>query len=108
MRVIIAWLLFWFLGFFMVLHDALLIASAVETTVFSWLVLASNPGCFIFVLDASVRSIGTASRTWVVPLDVFIWLDCVLKSFPALDRRTLSRTFVLNNKMSVLSHCAIG
>ncbi len=35
--------------------------------------LGIGRGCFLLVLDASLPSIGNASRTWVVPLDAFTW-----------------------------------
>ena len=110
-RVIIEWLLFWLLGFFAVLLDALLReAKARFCGRNDWLLLppagiesrllARNifkdgasfgigRGSFLLVLDASVSSIGTASRAWAVPLDAFTWRDCLLKRFPELDLQTL-------------------
>ena len=55
-------------------------------------------GCFFLALDATVPFIGTASRTWVVPLDSLTWRECLLKRFPELDLQTLSGTFRFNSK----------
>ena len=58
-------------------------------------------GCSFLTLDATVPSIGTASRTWVVPLDALTWRECLLKRFPELDLQTLSGIFWLQQQKTL-------
>jgi len=67
---------------------------------------ASRPagrGAFFLVLDVACPSIGTAARTWVIPLQALSWRECLVRRFPDLDLHSLSGTFTFNGKQ--LSAC---
>ena len=67
---------------------------------------AVGRGAFFLVLDAACPSIGTAARTWVVPLQAGSGQECLARRFPDHDLQTLSGTFTLDGKRlsaSVLS-----